>query len=174
MIGTRAIIAILIGTVIGASLFAVIGSFSGHGLIGCVVGSAVGVGVSFGTWMGRLSVPTAGGIVGAVVGAALGTGCDDYSGMVAVPGFFVGMLLTKMVRAAVRWLGLRSVFLLPCVVTGMIAIGTGSAFWGLAFLFLGLLTLSWDPDYQTTPLSPRTRRRREPPPDNATRGGAAD
>jgi hypothetical protein len=171
MIRAWPIVAVLVGTLFGALLFAVMGSFSGHGLLASILGAVVGAGVSLGTWSGRISVPTTGGIVVAVLAATVGgPGCDDYSGVSAVPGFLVGMLLTRMARAAVGWLGLRALFFIPGAATGMIALVTGTSFWSVVFLVVVFLTLAWDPDHQTTPLSPRTRSaRKAKPPGGANR-----
>jgi len=145
------VIAVLAGMLIGTSICAVIGSYSGNAPIGAVIGAAVGAGVALGAWSGWLSVPTTGGIVGAALGAMAGPGCDDYTGMAAVLGFFSGMAATHTVRGAFRWLGVRALFLLPCVIIGIIAFGTGSLFWFLVFVFVGLFTLTWDPDTEHSP-----------------------
>ncbi|MFH1267187.1 MAG: hypothetical protein ABIK89_15775 [Planctomycetota bacterium] len=153
-------ISVAAGTLVGAFLFSLIGAISDHVLIGATIGAVVGGVVSLGTCSGWISVPTTGGIVGAVLFALLGPACDDYSGLASVPGFFLGLGVTWVVRGAVGWLGLRAAFLLPAIVTGMLALATAEPVWLLVAAIIGLLTLNWDPQHQTTPLSWRKRRDR--------------
>jgi hypothetical protein len=153
MVRIRHVIAVAVGTLIGAFLFSLIGAISDHVAIGATVGAVVGGVVSLGTCSGWISVPTTGGIVGAVLFALLGPACDDFSGLSSVPGFFLGMGVTWVVRAAVGWLGLRAVFLLPAIVAGIVALGTAEPIWFLVAAIIGLLTLNWDPEHQRTPFS---------------------
>ena len=155
MVRTRHVIAVTVGSLIGAFLFSLIGAISGLASVGATIGAVVGGGVSLGTCSGWISVPTTGGIVGAVLFALLGPACDDYSGLASVPGFFLGTGVTWVVRAAVGRLGLRALFLLPAIVAGIAAICTAEPVWFLVAAIIGLLTLNWDPERQRTPFSRR-------------------
>ena len=172
MVRTRHVIAVTVGSLIGAFLFALIGAISDLAAVGATIGALVGGGVSLGVCSGWISVPTTGGIVGAVLFALLGPACDDYSGLSIVPGFLLGMGVTWVVRAAIGRLGLRALLLLPAIVTGIVALCTAEPVWLLVAAIIGLLTLNWDPEHQRTPVSWRKLHygRAEPPPDDTGPG----
>ena len=139
-------VAVIIGTLVGALLFSPIGTLSNNVSTTATVGAVVGGVVAIGACSGWISVPTTGGIVAAVLFALLGTGCDDYSGLMSVPGFLVGMGVTWSARALVCRFGVRLLYLSPVTVVALLAIATAEPIWFLTALIIGFLTLTWFPD----------------------------
>jgi hypothetical protein len=139
------VVSAIAGAIVGALLFCPLGAISNTISIAATVGAVVGGAVAIGVFSGWISVPTTGGIVTAVIAAVLGTGCDDYSGLMSVPGFLVGVGLTCGVRALVGEFGVRLVFLLPAIIVGVVAIAIAEPIWFVVAAVVGLLTLVWIP-----------------------------
>lgn len=171
MIRARHLVAVIVGTLVGALLFSPIGALSNNVSTTATVGAVVGGVVAIGACSGWISVPTTGGIVAAVLFALLGTCCGDYSGLMSVPGFFLGIGVTWASQAAGRRFGLRLVFLLPAIVVGLLALATAEPIWFVAALIIGFLTLTWFPEDEHA-ASPSGSRKRHMENGNPSSPGA--
>ncbi len=155
---TKYVVSAIVGVIVGALLFCPLGAISSTIATAATVGAAVGGAVAIGVFSGWISVPTAGGIVMAVLAAALGTGCDDYSGLMSIPGFLIGMGLTCGVRALVGEFGARLIFLLPAIIVGVVAIATVEPIWFVVAAVVGLLTLVWITPRKQRPIVDQDRQ----------------
>ena len=103
----RACVIVPAGAAIGGVLFSLIGEINHNYLVSVRIGVACGAVVAIGVLLKLIGADIVVGILAAVGFAILGPSVDDYSGMMALPGFFVGYALSLGGRKAYR-LGLES------------------------------------------------------------------
>jgi hypothetical protein len=93
---------LIVGAIAGAIVVLPIGQGSRWATTTVLVGAISGTAVAAIWHHAWITGPTLTGIVFATLCTAMGTGCDDYSGVAAILGFFVGFGAAHVVKWLAR------------------------------------------------------------------------